>query len=335
MHTARFTLFFMFSFFTITAMQEQQKYPLTMFHHFCDLQPELQKTIFQVCVNKDGLQKTNRFLYNTCSITTPGIFNEEFCKSNTAQITRILLKAAYFQRFSVVENILDKSTYLKCRKDTAPFIVLKFDEKKYIIDSQTVLQRHKTEEIKNIFDKHKISSYDSKFSSINKAPSSLVLACYYNNHDLIGNIRTAEGDIKKALILSIDFERIECIEKIINNYHGVIDIYAGPAYYDILSFDRLKQACYNKKLRALEFLLERNYFTINQNMADTRRRTVLSLFTASNDALVGPITVSYTILDDMLKKEKEDSSYAPVVKLLTQYGAKTMEQIESERCVIF
>jgi hypothetical protein len=320
----------------LAAMNEECK-SLTEFTCFSQLEPELKLIILHNTDNTQ-LQRVNKYCAQVWSISSPGIFTDEFCRNNTDRVTHILLKAAYFQNCAGVENILKNSTYLSYVKDKTPYQSIYIDRgtservKTRVLDRSAVTQYHTSNTIKILFDKYNIEEYKKEIaglgfcgaeksieSNVDTTLSPLEMACFYNCPDKIF-IHPVLNIIIDALSIAIDYDHAECVK-------AIYDRYSAPRYQhtieSLFTKEILKKACYGKQLSSLEVLLQTLCFDLNK--VNIRKKSItISKPTGSFPAV--EYDCDKTLLDRIIEMSKTDDEYVKVVILLRDYGAKTREE---------
>jgi len=286
-----------------------------------DLSPEVQEMFFKHSDNFSNIQRTNTHWAQRKSIKSPHVFITDGCSFSDDRMMRILLNAIHQRNYEGVKNIL---TYRL--KGCLPYyhVDITPDGRKTVLDLHTIAEHNDDEEMSALLNLYNIKVMPLDEQIVQHYSIELMMASLTGGSEAIGNyLNDVYTDIENswkmrdvvgALKIVIDCNYGKCVQVFLNNLYydsnvgdiSLIEMISPAVKEALLRIDFLYHACREKKINALKELLDIRYFNLNKK---------------ENEG---------TLLDEMVKKAKEDSEYNAIVRLLQQYGAKTAEALDIE-----
>jgi hypothetical protein len=286
------------------------------FIHFSRLPKDVQFLVLEYAVrdsdNKVNLQVVNKEWSEVVSIKHPKIF-DTCCNIEHSHMKRIFLHAVYNNNYDGVENIL-KNSYLNRIKDKNlcyRHIDTNESGHELVLDPYHIAQED--EQMIGLLKKYNVATL---LSDVNKAPcqtTALIMACLVGDSDAINYDKNNKADISRALNIVVTGDYGKCMQRFIDGSfdESLEDLFRHDEFLYLLGRKLLRRACIYKSYKVLKILLHDRYCDKNNSY--------------NGD----------TLLDEMLRVAEDDSTFEPVVVLLKEYGAKTLQQINDENAAKF
>ena len=281
------------------------------FDQFNELLPEIKMQVFRLSDNKRNFQLTSKYWNEKVSIKSPDIFDENgYCGSDSSHMCRIFLNAVYKKNYNGVENIL-KNSYIKMSQNKLicySVVDIDYKDKMVILDPYSIVNHNFDIDMLKLLQEYNVVN----LSATKCEPTPLIMACLGGNSDAI-EYSGDEINVKRALGIIVDCDYEKCMQQLLNKVH---DPNVFGAIADLFTHDE------NKSLFCL---------TLLQKVCKKKSCKVLKVLLSDGQCKVNEILNNMTLLDELLELEKKDNSFAPVIGLLKEHGARTSEQIAKDR----
>ncbi len=275
---------------------------LLKFEHFSQLLSEIRLLIFKYSDNKANFQEIDTYWYQTGSIKSPEFINE-FNGIGNQRMCRIFLNAVYTKNYDGVENILKH--YYAQRPDRGYYYFVDMDRKgkDIVLDPYDIADADL--KMMTLLREYKIA--EAERSAV---PSPLLMACLAGSSDFIEFfMQDSKNNIKRALNIVISCDYAKCMQQLLSNGNKSAtfeELFLRDENRVLLQRQFLMKACTYKSYKVLKILLDSSFYNKNEIVNDT------------------------TMLDQVLELEKYDSTFASVVEILKECGAKTAQEITVE-----
>jgi hypothetical protein len=187
---------------------------------FSQLVLEMQDKIFACSGNKNNFKKVNTDKYKRWSINAPGVYRitclDPFWINNwNSHETRLLLGAAYFRKYDVVENIFNNS------RERSHWHL--FNSNHYGALGLYRIARHNNDEkMINILKKHYCC--DAGASKKGDMPTILMMCCYIGDVDRLSNLINTDitilqdtKSVNNAVMAAASERSVECLKVLLEN----------------------------------------------------------------------------------------------------------------------